>query len=317
MKSSGRVNSELMALRARSYDRCQSCGKELPRDVAAYAGYATDGNPRYVGDCCLSEIKELATHVYWWWEADKRVEPETKLWRYMDLAKFLHILEEKSLFFSRADKLGDPFEGASGLAEREAEWDRYYLEHFRDAVRHPPEGYPPPSEEVVELNAQRLLDSMKHIAEHDRHTTYVSCWHANAGESEALWKLYCPAGSAGVAIETTADRLFRALDQTSQIKLGRVQYIDFRKSFPGFHDRIFWKRRSLSHEAEVRAVCTGHLDEERTGLPISVDVEGLCVSVVPSPFAPPWFTALVEAIVRRYGFGLKVIQSELLAQPFF
>ena len=37
---------------------------------------------------------------------------ETKLWRYMDFAKFVSLLESRALFFVRADKLDDPFEGA-------------------------------------------------------------------------------------------------------------------------------------------------------------------------------------------------------------
>lgn len=34
------------------------------------------------------------------------------LWRYMDFTKFVSLLEKSALFFARADKLGDPFEGA-------------------------------------------------------------------------------------------------------------------------------------------------------------------------------------------------------------
>jgi len=317
MDSTGRFSNELMALRSRSYDRCQSCGSQLPRDVAAYAGYAADGTPRYVGNCCVSQISELATHVYWWWEADKRVESETSLWRYMDLAKFIHLLEEETLFFARADTFSDPFEGASGLLQREAEWDRWYLDYFRNAVRNPPEGYPPPPEEQVEANARRLLASIRGGAERDRRTTFVSCWHANTGESEALWRLYCPPGTVGVAIETSADRLFKALDPSTRIELGKVQYIDFRKSFAGFHDRIFWKRKSLSHEAEVRAVTTAHLDEKWTGLPVAINLQTLCKSVVPSPFAPPWFTETLKALVARYQMQLSLVESELLARPFF
>ena len=34
------------------------------------------------------------------------------LWRYMSFTKFVSLLTKKSLFFARADKLGDPFEGS-------------------------------------------------------------------------------------------------------------------------------------------------------------------------------------------------------------
>ena len=33
------------------------------------------------------------------------------LWRYMDFTKFISLLDTSSLFFARADKLGDLFEG--------------------------------------------------------------------------------------------------------------------------------------------------------------------------------------------------------------
>ena len=34
------------------------------------------------------------------------------LWRYMDFTKFVSLLETRTLFLARADKLGDPFEGS-------------------------------------------------------------------------------------------------------------------------------------------------------------------------------------------------------------
>ena len=42
---------------------------------------------------------------------------EAKIWRYLDLAKFLAMIEKKTLFFCRIDKLGDPFEGSRPRGE--------------------------------------------------------------------------------------------------------------------------------------------------------------------------------------------------------
>ena len=41
------------------------------------------------------------------------------LWRYMDFTKFVSVLDKRALFFSAADKFGDPFEGSisKGTAE--------------------------------------------------------------------------------------------------------------------------------------------------------------------------------------------------------
>ena len=302
---------------ARSYDSCQSCGSKLPREVAAYAGYAADGSPLYVGACCQSLIGELATHIYWWWEVDKRCEPDTALWRYMDFAKFVAMLEQRSIHFARADVLKDAFEGAAGIADRRPQWDAFYLDFFRDAISTAPGQKEPPSSEHVEQEAARLLREFSTIGERDRRRTFVSCWHANIGESEALWRLYCPPPMMGVAIHTNARLMIEALGDDPQIKLGRVQYVDFRKSFAGFHDRIYWKRQSLKHEAEVRAVIQRFDVQEDFGLAIPADLQKLLLLVVPSPFAPGWFTSLVETTMRRFDVDAKVVQSELLSEPFF
>jgi hypothetical protein len=317
MKSTGRFTDDLRRLMARSYDSCQSCGSKLPREIAAYAGYAADGSPLYVGECCLRLVAELATHVDWWWEADKRCEPDTALWRYMDFAKFVALLEQRAIYFARADRLGDPFEGAAGITDRQPQWDAFYLDFFRHAVSTAPGQKEPPSTAHVEQEAARLLRDFSIIGERDRRRSFVSCWHANASESEALWRLYCPPPMMGVAIRTTARLLITALGDDPQLKLGRVQYVDFRKAFAGFYDRIYWKRKSLSHEAEVRAVVQ-HFDmQEDFGLAMPVDVQKLLLSVVPSPFAPGWFTSLVGSTMRRFDVDSTVNQSELLAEPFF
>jgi hypothetical protein len=82
----------------------------------------------YVGKCCEHLMAELASHVYRWWEVDKRCEPETRLWRYMDFAKFVAMLDQRSIFFARANLVGDPFEEAAGIIERQPEWDAFYLQ---------------------------------------------------------------------------------------------------------------------------------------------------------------------------------------------
>jgi len=53
------------------------------------------------------------------------------------------------------------------------------------------------------------------------------------------------------------------------------------------------------------------------GKSVHVDLESLMAMVVPSPFAPPWFTQVLEATPRRYGVSAKLRASEILADPFF
>ena len=47
------------------------------------------------------------------------------IWRYMDLGKYLALLDRGSLYFARATLLGDPFEGApTGMMVAQREYIR-------------------------------------------------------------------------------------------------------------------------------------------------------------------------------------------------
>jgi len=317
MESTGRFTSELRRLISQSYDVCESCGARLKKETPALAGYGVDDTALYVGPCCEHLLSERATHVYWWWEADKRCAPDLMLWRYMDFAKFVALLEERALYFARADNLGDSFEGATGISDRLPSWEAFYRDFFREAVATAPGQTQPPSEEVLAREVERLLTDFKKIGERDRLRAFMSCWHANSVESEALWRLYCPPPSAGVAIRTTVAALEKSLLTKSFVKIGRVQYVDFRKGFAGLHDRIYWKRKSLVHEAEVRAVIEEFDPQAEMGRAIPVELTTLVLGVVPSPYAPFWFEELISKTLTRYGLNIPVERSELLAEPFF
>lgn len=300
----------------RSYDGCQTCGSRLPGNEFALAGYGASGEPMYVGLCCKELLTEVATPVYWWWEPDKRCDPKTRLWRYMDLAKFIALIDSRSLHFARADLLGDSFEGATGNMAERARWDAFYLDSFRQAVRTAPGRESPLSDEEVDAQANRLLKGFSQSAITERRQLYVSCWHASPGESEALWRIYCPPPTAGVAIETTADRLLRSVGRAS-VRLGKVRYLDFRTEYAGVHDRIFCKRKSLSHESEVRLVTRRLHSSPPKGWLSPVDLSTLVVSIVPSPFAPEWFVPLLQSLLLKYEASGAVVRSEISAEPFF
>jgi hypothetical protein len=235
----------------------------------------------------------------------------------MDFAKFVSLLKEAALYFARTDTLGDKFEGARGIAQRQNEWRVYSLNYFRELLRNPPGPPIPIDEEEVEKEAQKLFSQAEALMAAEIEHTYVSCWHFNDVESEALWHLYCPPGAAGVCIRTTFGALDAALSSKQEIKFGRVQYIDFRKNFAGTYDRIFWKRKSLSHETEVRGVIV-YRDggSSLLGLRIPIDLQACILAVIPSPFGPTWFPDVLRETVARFGFALPIVQSELAAEPF-
>ena len=68
-------------------------------------------------------------------------EPEDRqsiIWRYLDLAKYMHLLETASLHFTRADRLGDPFEGSYSrptIDVRQYHWDPWECSQIEEANR--------------------------------------------------------------------------------------------------------------------------------------------------------------------------------------
>ena len=313
-----RFTQELRKLERDSHDKCSSCGRSFHEADTAHAGYSINGAPLYVGDCCEAHLAETAARYYWQPRAYEIPEAEAPLWRYMDFSKFVALLKDQALYFARADSLGDRWEGAKGIASNKSKWDEHYLQFFRDGFRNPPPGADfNISEEQIEKEAQRLLCELGAAGEHDIRTTYVSCWHEGNVESEALWRLYCPPQSAGIAIRTTFSALNVSLGDDPSIRIGRVRYIDFRKTFAGVNDAIFRKLQSLGHEKEVRAVIRRFEPSEGLGILRPVELPQLLKTVVVSPFAPPWLEVVLRETMSRFGVHAPTAASELILEPFF
>ena len=313
-----RFTLELRRLERDSHDKCSICGRAFQKEDVAHSGYGAEGQPLYVGSCCEAKITETAARYEWEPRAYEVPDESALLWRYMDFAKFVALLKESALYFSRADLLGDRYEGAKGLLANKSKWDEYYLKFFRDALQNPPPGANfGLSTEELERRAQKFIVDLEALGKDGLHTTFVSCWHESQVESEALWRLYCPPSSAGVAIRTTYSALTLSLGDNPDIKIGRVRYIDFRKTFAGPNDAIFRKRQSLSHEREVRAVVHRFDARDKVGIRIPIALNQILETVVVSPFAPTWFEEVLKEIMQRFSVDVPIITSELMLDPFF
>ena len=134
------------------------------------------------------------------------------------------LINSKTLFFSRADKFEDPFEGAKGLKKNKKKWDKHYLDFFEQAYKNPPVGVDfNKSDSEIKKEAKRLLSQLDSGGMHDQKRTFINCWHENDFESEAMWKLYTKNMSEGIAIQTTYHRLYKALKKNPSISIGRVK----------------------------------------------------------------------------------------------
>lgn len=249
---------------------------------------------------------------------------DVEIWRYMDLAKFVSILENKSLFFTRVPLLDDNFEGSF------------------------PESQPPISR-ILEMLPPRMLpaNAQVHFSPDLERTWHivrewamVSCWHASINESDAMWRLYSESNAA-IAIRSSVRRLRSALGSrppfepgfggTDRFHFGMVKYIDFGKDripVTSFAAQFFRKRKAFEHERELRVLlmdfpikADGHLDHSRlpdhAGREFPVDVGALVEEVRVGPKAPTWYVPLVAKLLARYGVPVRPKPSSLGGLPTY
>lgn len=250
-------------------------------------------------------------------------DPALAIWRYMDFAKYVAMLKSRSIHFSRLDLLGDPFEGSLSKGE---------YEHWKAVAAAGESGGRLPDDW-----RGRYFDVLMGNARRARRECYVSCWHMNSSESEAMWRLYSASGYA-IAVRSTYGRLTHSLPTTFEPDehlgpfIGVVRYADHHlEELPRgniFH-AIMSKRRSFAHEQECRAIVWRAGPSRRPdpipdeivagyppGVSVPVDLDCLVERVVISPSAPSWFSDIVADVTSKYGFSLSVAQSALIQAPY-
>jgi hypothetical protein len=237
------------------------------------------------------------------------------IWRYMDLAKYLYMLEQRSLFFARATLLGDRFEGSSTKAMVAA---REYIRANRAtdprlaAFKEMPEEIFARGGELPQIMRQKYL---------------LSCWHMNEDESAAMWRVYSNANEA-VCIRSTYRRLRQCLSKC--VFIGEVNYINYDTGYFPTDIVLYYimhKGKPYEYERELRAVfweMDGTPEAQPykakikpNGLAIEVDLSALIEHVYVSPTAAPWFADVVKAMTARCGFAFPVAPSALAEPPLY
>lgn len=232
----------------------------------------------------------------------------TPIWRYMDFTKFVALLESSELYFSRADLMGDPFEGSYPNAN--------IKRRLATSIPHDPE--------IQRIYGIRDEESNQKFSVQ---WTFVNCWHMNHHESAAMWRLYSQSSEA-IAIKSSIEKLDSLLDD--QTYFGVVSYVDYDSveiDSSNYFSTVLNKRASYAHENEVRAIKwtppTNHqgiFDFDvplHNGLVHKVDLEKLLTEICISPNSPLWFMRLVEKLTARYAINVPVVKSQLDKRPLF
>jgi hypothetical protein len=218
----------------------------------------------------------------------KLPDPDTIVWKYLDLSKFLELLLSNKLFMSRSDKFEDQYEGT-----------------FSE----------PTFEEIKKLSIDNP-DFLNYYKTH-REKVAVSSWHINEYESYAMWQIFTQ-NSEGLAIQSTIGRLQKALmpEKNFDQYIGEVNYIDYKKEYIPFDDSFFpflFKRKSFQYEREVRIITdtSKSIIKLNDGLKINVDINQLIEKIYIHPKSENWYKKLVIELVERLGFGIEIGKSDL------
>jgi len=218
-----------------------------------------------------------------------------KIWRYLDIPKFLWLLERKSLYFPRCDLLGDPFEGSLPSTS---------------------------SQPIIKpLNDPKLPKMFSSLEDMWRKDCFICSFHMSDYESAALWSVYTKA-KQGVAIQSTFKRLVDCFNNyhLSPVYIGMVNYIDYKSEIIDISNSfspILHKRKSFEHERELRAVILYPYGSptQPEGLNVKIKLDSLIESIYLAPTTKPWIIELLSSMMRKNRIKKPLEQSSLDAKP--
>lgn len=242
---------------------------------------------------------------------------DVKIWRYMDLAKFISLVSTKSIYFSNISKFDDPYEfdlpnsHYQAIDEMRENWKKKHLQELEEKVPH--------LKNTLEydkiIQKMREMPSTEKLNEQGKEKFGVSCWHINDYENEALWKIYTNQGQ-GIAIETTDKKLQVSFKTEKDIHCYKVRYedLDIAPIEKGHRYYGGWiKRKAFEYEKEYRAIVLLDEIDYGKGCLIQVDLDILIEKIHVSPLMPSYFFNVIKYICEKelVNFDSKIFYSNL------
>lgn len=243
-------------------------------------------------------------------EASPAETDDRAIWRFVNFAQFVDLLDAKSLHFARVDTLEDPY---GGLSDETAFATRTLPEELmrlaEQTVAAPPRAGRLErwwSRKTRETQQDSLINAIRNYR--PTPAAWANCWHVVGPDDVAMWKMYAGAGKS-IAIRTSPTKLRTSIAAEPEFSLTvrPVCYVDAAtlKDLTDPIDRALAKSRALSSEREVRAILTRTACGEDClgrGVSVPVDVSGLIEDLAVSPAAGSWLGDLARRVMRTYGF---------------
>jgi len=233
-------------------------------------------------------------------EVDAELDEDHKLWRYMDLAKLVSMLESNSLWLARADTFRDAHEGRFPSDMRK---------FIEKAYKGFDESDPSPVKDASDFQDYIIKN------------TFISCWHKNLEENMVMWEIY-GRNSNSVAVQTTVGRLSDSIDTTGidghSLLLKNVKYQnpDAIHGVLLYEECSFRKRAHFAFEQEVRLSLDTYSRVNPTrNTPFGINVplptlKNIFIEqVLVHPDSQQWFVDVVESLMNAYAVHTNVVRG--------
>ena len=229
----------------------------------------------------------------------------TRIWRFMNFQKFMSMLTNSSLYFSRLDKLGDPFEGLYSKAR--IQFDEKVYDSYD-------------SSEASDYGKSVII--WMHLAPYkQRRTSFVNCWHMSDYETELLWSRYSFM-DGGVAIQSTFERLKSCLKIPHAVYIGIIKYKDWATEptpIGNLMNPIVTKRINYQDERELRAAIVSSFDlrkQTQRVMNVPVNLIELIESIYVSPKSAHWVLQLIKSVLKKYDLDI-VSRNQYLQKSLY
>jgi len=226
-------------------------------------------------------------------EHESIITPDKNLiiWRYLDLWKFLDIIDNRKLYMSRADTFEDKFEGRIPVTKANELKDGHPLKNI---------------DQFSEASLKK--------------SSYISCWCSEQEETYPMWKIYSDYRGA-VAIKSTVGDLIDSISENEQNQyIGKINYVNPKGDyfFRGNTYQLFFEKRDyFVFENEIRIMTSlpykngRELLELPFGTKIEIIPEKLINEIYLAPLADENFKNLIELKLRDINLDIPVKYSEV------
>ncbi len=262
--------------------------------------------------------------------------PPEKLWKYFTLTKFVSMLQNQTIWFSRPQFFEDPHEFTMDESSQHElfQWklDSFAREYNRAVTSNresfviasspmiiglPIDKYGKIEKCPINLSdlSDTLLSSIRKDIQKWQESFCISCWRYSAYDSVAIWNQYASL-EEGVAIVVDLDGLRKSFQKFGDIRLAVIEYRDFSDTSNNSmrSNPLTYKDVRYASEEEARFYFRAKLGDLK-GVTVPFDISTVVREIHLSPNATEWFKSIIQGLIDKNNLNIPIVDSSLGRVP--